>query len=301
MYPNDVTPNSDLPPKLPDPFQSEIENPVYMGREYRFKFHGKAMEYFGIWIVNILLTIVTLSFYSPWAKVRRLRYFYSNTEFFDRLFDFTGIPTKILIGRLIAIGIWVLFAIASYLDLWIAAFGGIAIYIALPWLVRATVRFNARNTKFANSRFYFSGTTKEAYKQFLIAIVLIIFSLGLLTPVAFWLYKRYTLNHLFAGQLPFKLNAKWTSYMRAVYVPMIWFWLILFVGFWVGFFSNFNLPIMSILPFLIVGIYLFGLLFIGPIIQARLFIVTWNNTRLGDSQFKTECTQWRFAWIVATN
>jgi hypothetical protein len=40
------------------------------------EFTGTAGEYFGIWIVNILLTIVTVGFYSAWAKVRRKRYFY---------------------------------------------------------------------------------------------------------------------------------------------------------------------------------------------------------------------------------
>ncbi len=40
-------------------------------------------------------------------KLRRLRYFYGNTELIKRRFDFTGIPHKILLGRLIAIGIYV--------------------------------------------------------------------------------------------------------------------------------------------------------------------------------------------------
>ena len=40
------------------------------------KFHGKAGEFFSIWIVNLLLTIVTRGSYSAWAKVRTNRYFY---------------------------------------------------------------------------------------------------------------------------------------------------------------------------------------------------------------------------------
>ncbi|WP_079851668.1 DUF898 family protein, partial [Acinetobacter baumannii] len=93
--------------------QSITRPPISHSGIHHFKFHGNASEYFGIWIVNILLTIITLSLYAPWAKVRRLRYFYGNTEFFERRFDFTGIPTKILIGRLIALGIYVAFSISS--------------------------------------------------------------------------------------------------------------------------------------------------------------------------------------------
>lgn len=42
---------------------------------HRIKFHGKGGEYFAIWLVNALLTIVTLGIYSAWATVRRRRYF----------------------------------------------------------------------------------------------------------------------------------------------------------------------------------------------------------------------------------
>ncbi|WP_335966937.1 DUF898 family protein, partial [Acinetobacter calcoaceticus] len=138
--------------------------PISQSGIYHFKFHGKASEYFGIWIVNILLTIITLSLYAPWAKVRRLRYFYGNTEFFERRFDFTGIPTKILIGRLIALGIYAVFAISSQYSMIATVVGLFALYTAIPWLIRATLRFTARNSKFGNARFYFGGTIKESYK-----------------------------------------------------------------------------------------------------------------------------------------
>ena len=35
-----------------------------------FTFNGTAKEWFGIWIVNLLLSIVTIGIYSAWAKVR---------------------------------------------------------------------------------------------------------------------------------------------------------------------------------------------------------------------------------------
>ena len=38
-------------------------------------FEGKTSEYFGIWIVNLLLSLLTLGIYSAWAKVRRKKYF----------------------------------------------------------------------------------------------------------------------------------------------------------------------------------------------------------------------------------
>jgi uncharacterized membrane protein YjgN (DUF898 family) len=304
--------DSITPPALPEneiesnilpPETDEFVRPAYLGKIYRFKFHGDATEYFGIWIVNILLTIATLSLYAPWAKVRRLRYFYNNTEFFNRFFDFTGVPTKILIGRLIALGIWGLFALASYMELAIAAFGGIAIYLALPWLVRSTLRFTSRNSKFGNSRFYFEGTTRRAYLEFIKAVLISIFTLGIFTPVAIWLYKRYTINHLYAGQLKFYLNNHWSDYMRAVYIPILLFFVALIgcgVLFFAAMMSGYTLA-SSYVGYLFFSVYMFGILFIFPLIQARIFITTWNNTRLSTSQFHTDCDQLKYAWIVASN
>ena len=51
---------------------SVARQPLQLRRE-QFTFTGTTREYFGIWIVNVLLTFVTLGVYSAWAKVRRQR------------------------------------------------------------------------------------------------------------------------------------------------------------------------------------------------------------------------------------
>ena len=105
--------NPDPSLALAEAFEAqEAAAPFALGRQYAFSFKGTAAEYFGIWIVNILLTIITLGFYAPWAKVRRLRYFYGNTWFIQRRFDFTGVPVKILAGRIIALLVYGAFSYA---------------------------------------------------------------------------------------------------------------------------------------------------------------------------------------------
>lgn len=286
--------------KNTDISSEHIEPTPQFSQVHRFKFHGDAMEYFGIWIVNILLTIVTLSLYAPWAKVRRLRYFYGNTEFFRRRFDFTGIPKKILIGRLIALGIYGAISVVSQYSITATLIGFLVLYLAVPWLIRATLRFTARNSKYANSRFYFAGTTKEAYKVFLKCIGIYIISLGVFYPVLIWLYKRYCINNLYAGQLKFELQADWPDYMRAVYIPMFMFMGIMFVaGIFGGILGSLSSPEVFVV---IIGLaYIVGGLFVFPLISARTFITTWNNTVIGNSKFATDCNQWRFAWIVGSN
>src|SRR5271165_1003384 len=75
-------------------------------------FSGRGAEYFGIWIVNLLLTIITLGIYSAWAKVRRLKYFYRHTELAGSSFDFHGSPTKILLGRVVAIAMLIAYQLS---------------------------------------------------------------------------------------------------------------------------------------------------------------------------------------------
>jgi len=72
-------------------------------RETPVVFTGRAGEYFGIWIVNLLLSIVTLGIYSAWAKVRRKKYFYNNTLIDNVGFDYHASPIAILKGRIIAV------------------------------------------------------------------------------------------------------------------------------------------------------------------------------------------------------
>ncbi|WP_038928812.1 DUF898 family protein, partial [Yersinia pestis] len=71
---------------------------------HRVAFKGEGGEYFSIWLVNLLLTIITLGVYSAWATVRRRRYFYGNTELNGDRFDYHAEPIEILKGRLMVIG-----------------------------------------------------------------------------------------------------------------------------------------------------------------------------------------------------
>ena len=82
-------------------------------RKVPFQFHGDGTEYFRIWIVNLLLTIVTLGIYSAWAKVRSKRYFYGNTELAGDRFDYLASPIAILKGRLIAVAALVAYTLTS--------------------------------------------------------------------------------------------------------------------------------------------------------------------------------------------
>jgi uncharacterized membrane protein YjgN (DUF898 family) len=55
----------------PDPARAKLQ----MQRQLPIRFTGSGSEYFRIWAVNLLLIVVTLGLYLPFAKARRIRYF----------------------------------------------------------------------------------------------------------------------------------------------------------------------------------------------------------------------------------
>lgn len=282
-------------------------------QQWRFQFFGNAGEYFKIWIVNLFLTVITLSFYAPWAKVRRLRYFYGNTELGGYRFDFTAQPARILVGRIIALALFAGFSVVSEIDP-VMALGASAVMMAvMPWLVRATMRFRARNSKFGNSRFYFSATMRQTYWLFAKCTLAVVLSFGLLYPLALYWFKTYQINHLQVGQLEFKLKSKAGDFYAAVLIPyLIMLVVVLIVGVvtavlagLLGGGAQWPARDQETLTGLITGMmgimYMLMLGYFLPLAQGYVFKTTWQNVQLGNSRVSTDLSPYRFAWIKLTN
>lgn len=208
------------------------------------EFGGTGGEYFRIWIVNLLLTLVTLGIYYPWAKVRKLRWFYGHTQVAGHAFDFHGEPKKMLRGSMLAGVLVLVYSVAGELS----AFGGLAAAIVVaslwPLLLRSSLQFRLANTSWCGLRFSFSGSVREAYVAvapplllFLLPttlaafqtadaglapatltaleVVVVVASLLMLLglPYFLWRFKRYQHGHYRLGQL----RTEWKGELRAVY------------------------------------------------------------------------------------
>ncbi|MDD1781712.1 DUF898 domain-containing protein [Enterovibrio sp. ZSDZ35] len=131
--------------------------------ENKMIFHGSGREYFGIWIVNVVLSILTLGIYSAWAKVRTKKYFYGNTELAGDRFEYHATPKQILIGRIIAVTAFVIwFAVGHFYPLFSSVLFVIGLLL-MPWVVRNNARFNAKMSSYRNVRLNFTGTLLGAY------------------------------------------------------------------------------------------------------------------------------------------
>ncbi len=144
------------------PEAMNIDSPTQR-KDYLFSFTGNASEYFRIWIVNVLLTILTLGIYSAWAKVRNNRYFYGNTILDGTSFEYTADPVKILKGRLIAVAVIIAYQLSGLYSLEAGLFAGLVLVLLLPLLIVLSMRFNMRYTTWRNIQFSFIPNIKRAY------------------------------------------------------------------------------------------------------------------------------------------
>lgn len=207
------------------------------------RFTGSGSEYFRIWIVNLGLTLLTLSLYWPWAKARKLRYFHGNTVVGGHALDFHGEPWRMLRGYLLVALLFLLYSQAGNFS---ALAGGIALLIMAavwPALFRASMQFRLANTSWRGLRFAFDGDLPGAYMAmlalfvpaigfvvlgafapeegdpagdaFLAAFSLLVVSSLLAVPLLLWLLKRYQHGHYVYGSVRTRLDAGAGAFLAA--------------------------------------------------------------------------------------
>ncbi|NRF66294.1 DUF898 domain-containing protein [Aquincola sp. S2] len=150
------------------------------------RFTGSGSEYFRIWIVNLLLTIVTLGLYHPFAKARRLRYFHANTVVGGHALGFHGDPWKMLRGFLLMLVFGAVYVGAGQFSVTAGALAGAAFALLWPALWQSSLRFRLANTSWRGLRMRFDGDLRGAYAALLPLLlplaVMLVASAGLGQP-----------------------------------------------------------------------------------------------------------------------
>lgn len=283
----------------------------------QMRFEGSAGEYFKIWIVNLALTIVTLGIFSAWAKVRNKRYFLGNTYLASHSFDYHASPWRILLGRMIALALLVSYSVST-------SFGGpgagavwfVIFLIALPWLIKSSLRFNARNTSYRNVRFDFHGGYGGAFKAFIVWPVCAVITLSILAPLAHRARDYYNINnHRFGGKAFATVIEGWSIYK--VYLLGVLFFFAGLAVLGAVFVASHAIDILGAIKpgaqeppppaaigiiLLLSGIYLLIFLFVGTYIRTKVFNLAVGGTEL-DGRFTFEATlsPMRMLWIMASN
>jgi len=285
-------------------------------KPYPFEFRGSGGEFFKIWIVNVLLTVITLGIYSAWAKVRTTRYFYGNTLLNESSFEYLANPIAILKGRLIAVALFIAY---SYLSGISPIAGGVLIllfFAATPYIAVRAMRFNHRMSAYKNIRFNFEGSVGSAAMVYLVWPLLGVLSLGLLYPISHQRFVKFYVSNTSYGQEPFTSTAK-VGQFYSIYMALFAVAIAVFAAVVVGsqMLGGDSLGGMSgdmtpeqvqaaMLP-MILALYaasLFLWFILLVLIKSKFTNLIMNTMRVGGGfYFESRLTVGRVAWILFSN
>ncbi len=152
------------------------------------EFTGTGKAYFRIWLTNLLLMVLTLGWYYPWARARKLRYFYSHTQVAGHPLAFHGEPRKMLRGFFLTVMLMSAYSFASRKPGFANIVATLIMALIWPALMRASLQFRLAHTSWRGLRFGFTGTLSGAYKVVLVPMAILVgllllgFLAGVLLP-----------------------------------------------------------------------------------------------------------------------
>lgn len=281
-----------------------------------FVFTGTGSEYFRIWIVNLLLTILTFGIYSAWAKVRRLQYFYRNTWLNEANFDYHGDPTAILKGRVLAVILLSVYNLSGGLSPILGLIFLIPLMLVMPVLLYKSLRFRAINSSYSGLRFGFSARLPETYKTFLLWPLLALFTLFALVPSAHHRLRHFQHGNARFGASRFSFHAGVGSFY-ALYGKTLLLMLGLLAFLALAFGGGFAAITESVSQaadpeesgaamaglFMLASFFVFmlGALLIGPYFTSRLQNLVWGETQLAGHRFGSDLSARGLFWVKSTN
>jgi len=260
----------------------------------KFEFRGDGMEYFKIWIVNVLLTTLSLGIYSAWATVRNNKYFYSNLYLDNTNFRYLADPITILKGRLIAIAALIVYSIVARLLPMVAIGLMVLLMIAIPYFVNQSLKFNHRMSAYKNIQFRFSGSYKEAFMVIYVWPILGMLTLGILYPLSMLKMHEYQAKNSAYGTTKFDYNATFKEYG-------IIFLIMLGVGIMVGLpiwgLTALIPPLRFVSPFLMMFLYLALIIFF----MVRINNLFFRSLSLSTHGFKSTLTMAGLTKVMMIN
>ena len=286
-------------PTLPN--STETENPHKL--EFRpIEFTGTAGEYWGIFITNLLLSVVTFGVYSAWAKVRRKRYFLNSTQIDGISLNYHATGMQLFIGRLIAFTIIVASSVlTNFLFLEAGIIIAVLFLFVLPWVLNRSMKFNARVTSWRNVRFNWRGTYWKSFAVMWLATPLAVLSFGTMIPfISRWVYQYYVRRHSY-GVTSFNENAAIAPFVKAILIVLaIVIILELIVS---AVLANYLFQLETVnFEFLLFGSS--AVILIGAYILYRTMCrnIVVRSLALGDAvRFHSSLKPYKVVWILFTN
>lgn len=187
------------------------EQPKPEVKRYQMNFLGQWKEFFGIFVVNWLFTILTFGLYYPFSRAKTMQYLYGETSFEGSRLYFSGTGKEMFKGFIIALSIFIvlnlLFFLSSYNDFYLGMLFVYMGYVLLvPIAIHGSMRYRMSRTSWRGIRFGYRGDRMTLLKKFI--------GWALLTLVTFGIYwswltintRTYVVNNTRFGDAKFKFT-----------------------------------------------------------------------------------------------
>jgi uncharacterized membrane protein YjgN (DUF898 family) len=188
-------------------------------RESSVGFTGTRGELFALLFRGYLLMLPTTGLYRFWVTTAKRRFYWQNTIIHGQPLEYTGTPTQLLIGFLIALGIFLpIYGAFFYLStqtsdvvLW-----GYAIVAITFWFAQGYAAYRARDFRLSRTlwrgiRFDQKGSAvRYAIRRFLWSLLVFV-TFGLAYPFMASSLWRYRYKHSWYGDRQFTWTGNWKT------------------------------------------------------------------------------------------
>lgn len=210
----------------------------------QFLFHGAGESLFGIHIVNIFLTLLSLGVYYFWAKIKVRQYFLSQTEFRWGRFAYHGTGKELLIGFLKATLVFGIPYVCLMFVPGLLGAGGVVqagafflaqglILVFIPSTMVSARRYRFSRMSWLGIRFSLRGRRADFIKLYVGGWLLTLATLGAYYPFFDVKRQAFLVSHSFVGNQPAHFDGHgWdlspsfvtSCLLTPVTLGLCWFW-----------------------------------------------------------------------------
>ncbi|MGH7344166.1 MAG: YjgN family protein [Candidatus Rokuibacteriota bacterium] len=201
------------------------------GGSRRLTFHGSGGTLFGIYVVNVLLTIVTLGFYRFWGKVKIRRFMLSQTGFEGDRFAYHGTGQELLNGfvkALLFVGmpITALSAAArlsgdTTIHIATQVFTSLLVFVFIPVAMVGARRYRLSRTSWRGIRFSFRGRAWAFVRIFTVSSLLSAVTLTLYYPFFQARQQAFMVSNSHFGRRPFRFDGRGRDLLGAYVIALL--------------------------------------------------------------------------------
>lgn len=213
----------------------------------RLRYHGTGGSLFGLMFVNALLTVITLTIYSAWAKTKVRVFHWSHTELDGDRFAYHGTGGELFGGYIKAGVVMIILAFifgrlneaiigeSASVGAQIATTVGfyVVFFLLIAFAINSARRYRLRRTSWRGIRFSFHGEATEFVSLMIRGTLLTIVTLGFYGPFFANQTRAFFVEHARFGSEPFMYDGRpeplFKEYVKALLLTiptlgLYWAW-----------------------------------------------------------------------------